>query len=163
MKDRKIYLNKITIEEAKQRIYHAIQAGKITWKGKNEMLPVEDSLERITSEAVYARRSSLHYTASAMDGIAVHSRDTVNASEKYPVTLTHEKDFIYMNTGHPLPEEFDAVIKIEDVVPAAEQEQDEQSVIQDSHACSMNNIMGRATIISPITKTPSSLMFFFPE
>jgi putative molybdopterin biosynthesis protein len=52
-----------------------------------------------------------------MDGIAVHSQDTVNASESKPVILMHQKDFVYVNTGNPLPEGFDAVIKIEDVIP----------------------------------------------
>ena len=61
-----------------------------------------------------------------MDGIAVHSIDTEDASEKNPVILEHEKDFFYVNTGDPLPKGFDAVIKIEDVVPV-EQKQIGQS------------------------------------
>ncbi len=84
---------------------------------KNELLPVEKSLDRITSEPVFAKRSSLHYTAAAMDGIAVHSRITENASEKNPIILSQKKDFLYVNTGNPLPEDYNSVIKIEDVVP----------------------------------------------
>jgi len=129
MTNRNIYLNKISLEEAKHRIEQAILEGKITLKQRSEWLPVEESLGRITSEAVYARRSSLHYTAAAMDGIVVHSEDTKNASENNPVILTREKDFLYVNTGHPLPDGFDAVIKIEDVVPVG-QNQNGQSINQ---------------------------------
>ncbi|MDD4896400.1 MAG: molybdopterin biosynthesis protein [Atribacterota bacterium] len=117
MMERNIYLKKISLEEAKQKIEKAITEGLITLNSKHELLSVEKSLERITSKAVFARRSSLHYTASAMDGIAVHSRSAEDASEKNPIILSHKKDFLYVNTGDPLPEEFDSVIKIEDVVP----------------------------------------------
>ena len=98
--DRNIYLNKISLEEAKHRIEQAILEGKITLKQRSEWLPVEESLGRVTSEAVYARRSSLHYTAAAMDGIVVHSEDTKNASENSPVILSREKDFLYVNTPY---------------------------------------------------------------
>jgi len=127
--DRNIYLNKISLEEAKHRIEQAILEGKITLKQRSEWLPVEESLGRVTSEAVYARRSSLHYTAAAMDGIVVHSEDTKNASENNPVILSREKDFLYVNTGQPLPDGFDALIKIEDVVPVG-QNQNGQSINQ---------------------------------
>ncbi len=115
--ERNIYLNKISLEEAKQKIDKAILEGKLLLNSKKELLPVEESLARVTSEAVYAKRSSLHYTAAAMDGIAVHSGDTENASENNPIMLTYKKDFLYVNTGNPLPEGFDSVIKIEDVIP----------------------------------------------
>ncbi len=120
MKERNIYLSKISLEDAKGKIEKAIVNGNILLNSKDELLSVEEALGRITSKAVFAKRSSLHYTAAAMDGIAVHSRSTENASEKNPIILTNKKDFIYINTGNPLPEEFDSVIKIEDVVPVQE-------------------------------------------
>lgn len=125
MMERNIYLSKISLGEAKQRIDKAIKEERIILKHKSEWIPVEKSFNRITSEAVYAQRSSLHYTASAMDGIALHSSDTKNASENSPIILTYKKDFFYVNTGHPIPEGFDAVVKIEDVVPV-EQTQNKQ-------------------------------------
>ncbi|MDI9597764.1 MAG: molybdopterin biosynthesis protein [Atribacterota bacterium] len=114
---RNIYLSKISLEEAKQKLEKAISEGLIKLNPKNELLPIEKSLDRITSEPIFAKRSSLHYTAAAMDGIAVHSQSTENASEKNPVILSQKKDFLYVNTGNPLPEDFDSVIKIEDVIP----------------------------------------------
>lgn len=118
---RNIYLSKISLEEAKERINKAITEGSISLSCKNEVILVEESLARVTSEAVFARRSSLHYTAAAMDGIAVHSHSTENASENSPIILTNKSDFTYINTGNPLPEEFDSVIKIEDVVPVKDE------------------------------------------
>lgn len=117
---RNIYLKKISLEEAKEKIEKAITEGSIELNLKNKLLSVEESLGRITFEPVFAKRSSLHYTAAAMDGIAVHSRSTENASEKNPIILSQKKDFLYINTGNPLPGEFDSVIKIEDVVPIKE-------------------------------------------
>jgi putative molybdopterin biosynthesis protein len=119
--ERNIYLNKISLEEAKQKIAQAITEGLIKLNLKNELLPVEESLDRITSEPVFAKRSSLHYTAAAMDGIVVHSKSTENASERNPIILTYMKDFLYVNTGNPLPEDFDSVIKIEDVIPVKDE------------------------------------------
>ena len=63
-----------------------------------------------------AQFSSPNYNASAMDGIAVLSKNTIGAREGSPLILTEGKDYIYVNTGNPLPKEYDAVIMIEDVV-----------------------------------------------
>lgn len=118
--DRNIYLSKITLKEAKQKIEEAILEKKIIFKQESELIPVKEALDRITAEPAYARRSSLHYAAVAMDGIAVRSQDTSNATESSPVVLTHQRDFQYVNTGNPLPDGFDAVIKIEEVAPLEE-------------------------------------------
>ncbi len=88
---RNIYLKKISLEEAKEKIEKAITEGSIELNLKNKLLSVEESLGRITFEPVFAKRSSLHYTAAAMDGIAVHSRSTENASEKNPIILSQKK------------------------------------------------------------------------
>jgi molybdenum cofactor synthesis domain-containing protein len=55
------------------------------------------------------------YHASAMDGVAVLSRDTFGADEMRPITLKLGEQAHLVNTGHVLPEGCDAVIKIEDV------------------------------------------------
>ena len=109
--DRNIYLSKITLKEAKQKIEEAILEKKIIFKQESELIPVKEALDRITAEPAYARRSSLHYAAVAMDGL-LFAQDTSNATESSPVVLTHQKDFQYVNTGNPLPDGFDAVIKL---------------------------------------------------
>ena len=79
-----------------------------------ETIEVDDSLGRITAEAVFARRSSPSYNAAAMDGIAVHFGDLTGASEAHPVRLDSSR-FIPVNTGNAIPDGFNAVVMIEDV------------------------------------------------
>ncbi|MFZ5986232.1 MAG: molybdopterin biosynthesis protein [Bacillota bacterium] len=82
-----------------------------------EEVPVQDSFGRITWEAVYARISSPHYNACAMDGIAVCAAKTFGATDTTPVVLKEGIDFARVDTGDPLPcDKYDAVIMIEDVI-----------------------------------------------
>ena len=81
-----------------------------------ETIPTENALGRVLSRAVYAKLCDPVYNAAAMDGIAVSSEATAKASEKTPLVLQEGKDFVYVNTGNPVPREFDAVIMIEDVI-----------------------------------------------
>ncbi|OEH85213.1 molybdopterin biosynthesis protein [Desulfuribacillus stibiiarsenatis] len=80
-----------------------------------EQIPVESALHRVTFEAVYAHNSNPNFQASAMDGIAVKAYKTYDASEANPVELVKDVDFIPVDTGDPIPDEFDAVIMIERV------------------------------------------------
>jgi putative molybdopterin biosynthesis protein len=50
-----------------------------------------------------------------MDGIAVRSTATLGARNDRPLRLVEGQDFVYIDTGEPLPEGFDAVIMIEQV------------------------------------------------
>ena len=77
-----------------------------------ETLAVSDACGRITAKACYARVSSPHYNACAMDGIAVTASDTFGASELSPVALERYQP---VDTGDPVPEGCDAVVMIEDV------------------------------------------------
>ena len=108
------YLNNIELEEV-IRVY----SEKIKELGlmlDEEEIQVMGSLHRITSQAVYAKISSPHYNACAMDGIAVYAHNTFGATETTPVILREETDFVRVDTGDPLPAGFDAVVMIEDVV-----------------------------------------------
>ncbi|TLN19643.1 molybdopterin biosynthesis protein, partial [bacterium] len=75
-----------------------------------------------TAEPVFARISSPHYHASAMDGIAVRAADTFGASETSPVRLKIGRQAFPLDTGDPLPAGCDAVIMIEQVHRPAEDE-----------------------------------------
>jgi len=70
---------------------------------------------RVTAAAVRAQRSSPHYHAAAMDGVAVAAADTIGASEAGPKRLRIPDQAEYVNTGDALPDGRDAVIKTEDV------------------------------------------------
>lgn len=108
---RKRYLKKSSLEEA-QQIF--INYPGIYQFEKVEELSTRDSLGRITAEPVFARISSPFYHCSAMDGTAVRASDTFKASTATPVRLG-KGQFCIIDTGDPIPPEFDAVIMIEEV------------------------------------------------
>ncbi|WAI01970.1 molybdopterin biosynthesis protein [Methanogenium organophilum] len=77
-----------------------------------EDVPLSAAAGRVTATPVFTRQSVPPVHLSAMDGIAVKSRDTTGASEQRPVTL---QDSLRVNTGNVVSSEYDAVIMIEDV------------------------------------------------
>lgn len=107
---RNIYIDNIPVEEAIATYRNAL-ATTI----KTEVVSVYDAPFRTTAKAVYANISSPHFHCAAMDGIAVLAQDTYGASEKTPKLLIEGQQFVYINTGNPLPESCDSVIMIEDV------------------------------------------------
>lgn len=107
------FLTNVTPEEATEKIIEALK--KQGTRMGTEKIPVRTANGRVTAKAYYARRSSPHYLASAMDGIAVLAEDTVGASESNPVTLD-ESRYVMVDTGDPVPEGKDCVIMIENVI-----------------------------------------------
>ncbi len=81
-----------------------------------EEIAVTEAFGRITSQAIFAKISSPHYNASAMDGIALRASVTFGASDTTPVILEEGIDYICVDTGDPIPDEYDAVVMIEDVI-----------------------------------------------
>lgn len=81
---------------------------------ETEYVDILEAGGRITSQAITAKRSSPHYIASAMDGIAVKAANTFYANETNPIRIKPE-DYRDVDTGDYIPAEFDAVIMIEDV------------------------------------------------
>ena len=114
----KIYLDDIPLEEARNRLKENIQASGL-WRilGVDRLTLDENLVGRILAETLWARISSPHYHASAMDGFAVKSDRTHGALETAPITLQFGDDTAYLDTGDPLPEWADAVIPIENVEP----------------------------------------------
>lgn len=112
---RNIYLSNVEIDEAKTLFFSEINQS-IEDK-KEELVSVYDSLNRISAKPVFAKISSPYFNASAMDGIAVVSNKTYGADERNPKRLKINDDFVYIDTGDPIKEPFDAVIMIEDVIP----------------------------------------------
>jgi Molybdopterin biosynthesis enzyme len=108
--DRKTYIDNIPVSEALEKYF-----GKLDLKPKKEIIPTKEALGRITAAPAFALFSDPPYNASAMDGIAVVAEKTKFASDKYPLVLTND-EFRYINTGNRIPEGFDSVIVIEDVL-----------------------------------------------
>ncbi|MBQ4577752.1 MAG: molybdopterin biosynthesis protein [Clostridia bacterium] len=107
------YLTNVPLQKARQDYLQLLKANGFA--PKTETIPVCEACGRVTARAVYAHICAPHYAASAMDGVAVHARDTFGATETTPVTLTPEQ-YIVVDTGDPIPEGCDAVIMVEDIV-----------------------------------------------
>jgi len=80
-----------------------------------ERLAVPEAVGRVLAEPVFARLSSPHFHAAAMDGIAVDAENTYGASETAPRELQIGRNAQFINTGHVLPQGTNAVIMIEQV------------------------------------------------
>jgi putative molybdopterin biosynthesis protein len=114
-RDRNTYLVDIPFEEAWVRLLEALRkVGKLT-PLPGERVGLSDVCGRVTAEPVWARISSPHYYAAAMDGYAVRADQTVGATETQPLTLRLGEEAYPVNTGDPLPPETNAVIMIEHV------------------------------------------------
>jgi putative molybdopterin biosynthesis protein len=109
-----VYLKDVPLNEAKARFDAVLQeSGLLNILGM-ELIPLDEkALGRVLAEPIWAKISSPHYHASAMDGFAVHSEDTLGAQPSKPVLLEIGKSASYLDTGDPLPDGFDAVIPIE--------------------------------------------------
>ena len=81
-----------------------------------EKVSVPKAVGRALAEPTFARISSPNFHAAAMDGIAVKAQTTFGASETRPKELIVGKDAFYVNTGHVMPENTDAVIMIEYII-----------------------------------------------
>lgn len=112
-KERNVYLSNVEVEKALEKFLMRISAS--FEKQEKEMVAVIASQGRITASPVFAKYSSPNYNASAMDGIAVKAMKTFGASERNPIQLRLNEDFVYVDTGDPIVEPFNAVIMIEDV------------------------------------------------
>ena len=113
MSERNIYLKTIAPEEAVARAKAALDRDGLLGV---ETVPTHLALGRVTAGPVIARYSSPTFHSAAMDGIAVRAESTFLAREDEPVALSHGDEFVFVNTGNPLPEGMNAVIMIENVV-----------------------------------------------
>src|SRR5688572_32962987 len=115
---RKRYLKKTPLTQAREIFVATVDPSRLL----TEEIPVDEGLDRITAEPVFAKISSPHYHAAAMDGICVRAADTFGATEFKPKTLIPASSdspdpnvFAYVDTGNSLPGWANAVIMIEKV------------------------------------------------
>jgi putative molybdopterin biosynthesis protein len=110
-----IYLEGTPLHEALTKWLSRFDSEESGRPLSGEIIHVKDSLGRITAEAIIAKISSPFYHSSAMDGYAVRFVDTFGASETSPKRLRTKEQAVYVDTGDPMPDGFNAVIMIEDV------------------------------------------------
>ena len=107
------YLTNVSLARAKKDYVNLlIENG---FGSQTETIPVFEACGRVTAQAVYANICAPHYAASAMDGVAVKAKDTFGATETTPITLTTDR-YTVLDTGDPIPDGYDAVIMVEDIV-----------------------------------------------
>jgi putative molybdopterin biosynthesis protein len=116
-----VYLHDIPLEQAQQRFREALERGGLAGTLGSEYLPLDEKIiGRLLADPVWAKISSPHYHASAMDGYAVRAEETSGAMITAPLTLVCGKSAEYLDTGDPLPSWANAVIPIEEVEPLDE-------------------------------------------
>jgi putative molybdopterin biosynthesis protein len=111
-----VYLHDIPLPEAQARLKQALQDADLWRILGAESIPLDEhALGRVTAESIWAKLSSPHYHASAMDGFAVRALATNGALPSKPIALEIGSDAKYVDTGDPLPDWANAVIPIENV------------------------------------------------
>jgi putative molybdopterin biosynthesis protein len=109
---RNIYLKMKPLETARDLVFKRFPPPS---PPVTKMVPVPEAVGRVLAAPVFARLSSPNFHAAAMDGIAVQAEQTFGTSETSPRQLQIDRDAFFVNTGHVLPAETNAVIMIEHV------------------------------------------------
>jgi len=115
---RKRYLKKTPLKEALKLFLAGVDPLQLA----SETVPVVEARDRVTAEPIFAKISSPHYHAAAMDGICVRAEETFGATEFFGKKLRLASGnspapgaFSYVDTGDGLPSWANAVIMIEKV------------------------------------------------
>jgi putative molybdopterin biosynthesis protein len=108
-----MYLHDVALPAARTRFQEALEQAGLWGPLEAESVPLERALSRVTAEPVWARLSSPAATSAAMDGYAIRTAATQQASDRAPVELGVEHEAIYVDTGDPLPLWADGVAPIE--------------------------------------------------
>lgn len=126
-----VYLNDIPLYEAEAIFKKALDSAGVGGMLGKEEIPLDQSAcGRILAEPVWAKLSSPHYHAAAMDGFATAAESTEGATLNAPATLEIGKSAWYVDTGDVLPDAADAVIPIEEVEPFDNNEEPAQDARQ---------------------------------
>ena len=112
---RRYYLEDRALEDAQARFEDALASAGGVGPLPAEQVPLTEALGRVTAEPIWAKLSSPHYHAAAMDGVAVRAAETAGATESTPLQLALGRQAIWVDTGDPLPPDTDAVVMAEHV------------------------------------------------
>jgi len=111
-----VYLHDIPLSQAKARLQEALQQAGLWQVLGIETIPLDElAAGRTLAEPVWARLSSPHYHATAMDGFAFRTADSSGATPARPITLLVGEQAAYVDTGDPLPDWANAVVPVENV------------------------------------------------
>jgi putative molybdopterin biosynthesis protein len=109
-----IYLHDIPLQDSQKRFYEALDKFKLRGSLDTETLELNENLVgRVLAKPIWAKISSPHYHASAMDGFAIKSEEIQNAMPTKPIILRIDEQAIYVDTGDPIPDWANCVMPIE--------------------------------------------------
>ena len=148
--DRNIYLHDVPLDEAIADWHAALDAAGLLAPLSKETLPLTEALGRVTAEPVWARISSPHYHAAAMDGYAVRSEDTRGATETSPLLLRLGEQALPVDTGDPLPAGMNAVVMIEDTQPVSREGVEHIEILASSAPWTFVRPMGEDVVASEL-------------
>ncbi|MEK6221465.1 MAG: molybdopterin biosynthesis protein, partial [Chloroflexota bacterium] len=95
-----VYLHDIPLPEAQARLQIAIADAGLNGILGEELIQLDEgALGRVLSRPIWAKISSPHYHAAAMDGFAIMAKSTHGASMSAPLTLEMGLDAQYVDTG----------------------------------------------------------------
>ena len=114
MTTQNIYVSNTPLTEARKTWHAALEKLQFWDNTQTKTVNVDDSLGLLTADPVFASHSSPSYNAAAMDGIAVKFQDLAAANETNPVILEINQ-YQAVNTGNAIPQDYDAVVMIEEV------------------------------------------------
>ena len=119
--NRNYYLKDFPLSTAASILVEGSLAAGSSFEEEDELIRLEDAVGRVVSETIFAKISSPIANTAAMDGIATHSSKTIGATDNTPVFLKHVSDYIWIDTGDPMPDGMDSVVMIEDVLKVSEE------------------------------------------
>ncbi|MCE1245265.1 MAG: molybdopterin biosynthesis protein [Firmicutes bacterium] len=101
------------LDETLERWLLELDFRDILKRNPTEIIPVAESLWRISAGPVAAERSSPHYYAALIDGVALMSSKTYGATRDNPLRLKIGKDAFFVDTGMPMPQGCDCVAPLD--------------------------------------------------
>ncbi len=111
-----IYLHDIPLPHAKERFQAELVDHRLAGILGSEKIALDlKALGRVLAVPVWAKISSPHYHAAAMDGYAINAQESIGALPSKPISLVIGTQAAYVDTGDPLPEWANAVIPIEQI------------------------------------------------
>lgn len=111
-----VYLSNMDLNEAIDLFFNQL----LPIKGEKETIKTYEASGKVSYSPVFAKISSPFYNSSAMDGIATVSSKTFEASDRNHIELKEGTDYVVVDTGDPIPKEYDCVIMVEDLINTGE-------------------------------------------
>lgn len=108
-------LSDIPLDEALERWASDLDFRRNSKELPSQLVGVEESVGRLTSETVVARLSSPNYYAAATSGLAIASHQTVSATSENPVLVELREGLPFVEIGSPMPEGCDTVVPFLDL------------------------------------------------